>query len=114
MTQKKQRKIREGRDEDVDVKPQSDFYEALDILKFFDSQPARLIDYLETAIERGIVVPTFHAMQLSRKIGMAFVWKGTPLSDEEMLEHNHIAPANFQNIGAMLAMARMKFPRPSF
>lgn len=109
MTQRKNRKVYTKQD---DPAPQPDFYGASDIMKLFDREPARLVDYLETAMERKNVVPTFHAMQFAKKIGMAFVSEGKPLAEGEMLEHSHVAPANFENIGAMLAMARMKFSHP--
>ena len=70
MTQRKNRKVYTKQD---DPAPQPDFYGASDIMKLFDREPARLVDYLETAMERKNVVPTFHAMQFAKKIGMAFV-----------------------------------------
>lgn len=96
----------------------AEFASVLDIFKYFEQHPTRLIDYIETALERGNqdprfpkgnAVPGFHIAQLARLVNMPLKAGDQTFSQ---LPECFVQPSRFENIGLILTMARALYPRP--
>ena len=88
-----------------------------DIRVFFEKNPDRLVDYIDSAMKRESVgIPCFHLNQLLEKIDVPLTLRGVVIDNEEISKHELVNPRRlgiYSNLREILETARAMF-QPRF
>lgn len=88
------------------------YFSVADVCKYFEQNPARLVDYVKSGLPRkrtpGTSIRGVHIAQLGRMVGVPLLYDGE--SCETLPEWAWVEPNKFKNINFVLLKAEKLFP----
>ncbi|MDP1689743.1 MAG: hypothetical protein Q8L52_00865 [bacterium] len=94
-----------------DTKAKPIFFTFEDVAAFFKREPARLVDYVETAMERGAAIPGIHVNQLLDLVGLPLKFGNQTLvgiPEDALVRLTKLR--TYGNLGLILSLAREIHP----
>ena len=79
-----------------------------DITKYFKKNPARLVEYVRTGLNKRVSVMGVHFAQLARMVGIPLLFDGQIY--DTLPEWSWVEPNKFKNVGLLLLRAETMFP----
>lgn len=90
------------------------YFSIEDIVKYFDKNPDRLVEYVKSGLPRkgnsGTSIMGIHLAQLARMIGAPLLFDGQTY--DALPRWSWVEPNKFKNINAVLSKAETFFPSP--
>lgn len=85
------------------------FHSPEDIAAYFEREPRRLVDYIDTGLQRRVAVFGPHIVQLGRRVNV--LPKFGQLVINALPQGLWVRPDKFSNIGFIIEMGRIMFPQ---